>query len=101
MARDTVRAMLTFIGVIAQVIILQHVEVIDGTGVPARADQSITIDAGKITAIGPTAQISGATVLDLTGYAVMPGIVGMHDHFWYQDFAAPETPVAQTMSYSA
>lgn len=108
MARDTVRAMLTFIGVIAQVIILQHVEVIDGTGVPARADQSITIDAGKITAIGPTAQISGATVLDLTGYAVMPGIVGMHDHLYF--FALPnlaadrsfEQPaVTQEMLFSA
>jgi hypothetical protein len=31
----------------------------------------------------------------------MPGIVGMHDHFWYQDFAAPGTAVDQTMSYSA
>ena len=46
MARDTVRAMLTFIGVIAQVIILQHVEVIDGTGASPRSDQSITIDGG-------------------------------------------------------
>jgi imidazolonepropionase-like amidohydrolase len=82
-------------------VVLQHVEVIDGTGAPPRADQSITIEGEKITAIGPTPVTDGAKVLDLRGYSVMPGIVGMHDHFWYQDFAAPGTAVDETMSYSA
>jgi imidazolonepropionase-like amidohydrolase len=82
-------------------VVLQHVEVIDGTGAPTRADQSITIEGGKITAIGPNSVTDGAKILDLRGYTVMPGIVGMHDHFWYQDFAAPGTAVDQTMSYSA
>jgi imidazolonepropionase-like amidohydrolase len=86
---------------VAPKVVLQHVEVIDGTGAPPRADQSITIEGGRITAIGPTSVTDGATVLDLSGHAVMPGIVGMHDHFWYQDFAAPGTAVDQTMSYSA
>ncbi|HZS61616.1 MAG TPA: amidohydrolase family protein [Gemmatimonadaceae bacterium] len=94
--------MFTFIGVIAQVIVLQHVQVIDGTGAPPRADQSIRIETGKIADIGPTLSTDGATVLDLRGYAVIPGIVGMHDHFWYQDVAAPgKDAVAQTMSISA
>jgi imidazolonepropionase-like amidohydrolase len=94
--------MLNFLCVVAQVVVLQHVEVIDGTGAPPRTDQSIAIEAGRITAIGPTLQATGATVLDLSGYAVMPGIVGMHDHFWYQDVAQPgKDAVAQTMSYSA
>src|SRR5581483_11699744 len=102
MVRDSVRAMFTFIGVIAQVIVLQHVQVIDGTGAPPRADQSIRIETGKIADIGPTLSTDGATVLDLRGYAVIPGIVGMHDHFWYQDVAAPgKDAVAQTMSISA
>jgi imidazolonepropionase-like amidohydrolase len=86
---------------VAPKVVLQHVEVIDGTGAPPRADQSITIEGGKITAIGPMSATDGAKVLDLRGYSVMPGIVGMHDHFWYQDFAAPGTAVDQTMSYSA
>ncbi len=88
--------------VAAPKVVLEHVEVIDGTGAPPRADQSITIEGGKITAIGRTPPSEGATVLDLSGYAVIPGIVGMHDHLWYQHLATPDRPaVALTMTYSA
>ncbi|HXB27263.1 MAG TPA: amidohydrolase family protein [Gemmatimonadaceae bacterium] len=91
-----------FVRVDAPKIILEHVEVIDGTGTAPRLDQSITIEGGKITAIGTAPSGDGATVLDLTGYAVMPGIVGMHDHLWYQHLATPDRPaVAMTMTYSA
>ena len=34
------------------VIALEHVRLIDGTGAAAKADQTIVISAGKITAIG-------------------------------------------------
>jgi imidazolonepropionase-like amidohydrolase len=91
-----------FVRVDAPKIILEHVEVIDGTGAAPRLDQSITIEGGKITAIGTAPSGDGATVLDLTGYAVIPGIVGMHDHLWYQHLATPDRPaVAMTMTYSA
>jgi predicted amidohydrolase YtcJ len=45
--------------------------------------RNITIDDGKIVAISPDADAvasDGTTILDLRGYSVMPGIVGMHDH---------------------
>jgi imidazolonepropionase-like amidohydrolase len=97
-----------FVRVDAPKVILEHVEVIDGTGAPPRTDQSITIEGGKITAVGTAPPSAGATVLDLTGYSVMPGIVGMHDHLWYQDFASSRAgsdtsrpTFARTMSYSA
>lgn len=67
-------------------VILEHVEVIDGTGAAPVADLNITIEGGKITAISPgTDQTAsdGVTVLDLRGYSVMPGIVGMHNHLFY------------------
>ena len=66
-------------------VILAHVEIIDGTGGPPVADQNITIEAGKITAILPGADPApgdGTTILNLRGYAVLPGIVGMHDHLF-------------------
>jgi imidazolonepropionase-like amidohydrolase len=66
-------------------LVLAHVEIIDGTGAPAMADRNITIDAGKISAITAGADqppADGTTVFDLKGYAVMPGIVGMHDHLF-------------------
>jgi imidazolonepropionase-like amidohydrolase len=67
-------------------VILEHVEVIDGTGGPPKADQNIHIDGGVITAIvagADESQRTGTTILDLRGRAVMPGIVGMHDHLFY------------------
>src|SRR5262249_28512190 len=67
-------------------IVLEHVEIIDGTGAAANADRNIVIDGGRISAITPGADLSprdGATILDLRGYSVMPGIVGMHDHLFY------------------
>jgi imidazolonepropionase-like amidohydrolase len=67
-------------------IILMHVRVIDGTGTPAVEDQNVIIEGGKISAIekgADTASAAGTTVLDLRGYSVMPGIVGMHNHLFY------------------
>ncbi len=66
--------------------ILTHVRVIDGTGAPAEEDRNLTIENGKITAIEKGADVSSTanlTVLDLRGFTVMPGIVGMHNHLFY------------------
>src|SRR6185503_9242240 len=49
-------------------------------------DQSILISGGKISIVGPTAAVTvpaGTTTLDLTGYTVLPGLVGMHDHLFF------------------
>jgi imidazolonepropionase-like amidohydrolase len=67
-------------------IALQHVRVVDGTGKPPLEDQTIVIDAGKITAVGPAASTpapAGARAMDLSGHTVIPGLVGMHDHTFY------------------
>ena len=84
---DTVK---NFVRVDAPKIVLTHVRVIDGTGAGATEDQNVVIERGKISAIEKGADVassSGATVLDLRGYTVIPGIVGMHDHLFY--IAAP------------
>jgi imidazolonepropionase-like amidohydrolase len=63
---------------------LRHVRVIDGTGAPARENQTIQIRDGKITAITADQACSDCRQeIDLTGRSVMPGIVGMHDHLYY------------------
>jgi imidazolonepropionase-like amidohydrolase len=70
----------------AAMIALAHVRVIDGTGAAARADQTLIIQDGKITALGDAAITKipdGAKVLDLTGRSIIPGLVGMHDHLYY------------------
>ncbi len=64
-------------------IALTHVRVIDGTGAPAKENQTVVISGGKIQSIGEAAAPAGAQVIDLTGYSVIPGLVGMHDHMFY------------------
>src|SRR3977135_2948843 len=67
-------------------IVLTHVRVIDGTGSPAVEDQNLVLESGKIASIQAGADASasaGTTILDLHGYTVMPGIVGMHNHLFY------------------
>jgi imidazolonepropionase-like amidohydrolase len=79
-------ALRAFVKVDAATVALRHVRVIDGTGAPARESQTLVIADGKIAAMGGDATTSvpdGATVLDLTGYSVIPGIVGMHEHMYY------------------
>src|SRR3954466_5656729 len=66
------------------VIALTHVRVIDGTGAPAKEDQTVVIRGGKIESLQTTLMadirggklevVAGDTkVIDLTGYTIMPG----------------------------
>ena len=67
------------------VIALTHVQLIDGTGAAAQADQTIVIDHGKIAAVGSAASTNvpaGAKVIDARGKTVIPGLVGMHEHLF-------------------
>jgi imidazolonepropionase-like amidohydrolase len=75
-----------FIRTEAPLIALTHARVIDGTGASPLEDQTIVIAGGKIQSIAAstTATIpTGAQVLDLKGYSVLPGLVGMHDHMFF------------------
>jgi imidazolonepropionase-like amidohydrolase len=76
----------TFVTVDASTVALTHVKVIDGTGTAARDDQTIVITNGRIQSVGDAAKAAipaDAKVLDLHGYTVIPGLVGMHDHLVY------------------
>jgi imidazolonepropionase-like amidohydrolase len=81
-----------FIRTEAPVIALTHVRVIDGTGAPAKEDQTIVISDGKIQSIepSPTAKPpTNAQTLDLNGYTVLPGLVGMHNHMFFPMGGSP------------
>ena len=80
-----------FVKVDAPVVVLEHVRVIDGTGAQPREDQTVTLSHGRIQSIEnspsadapPVKRPPGVSVLDLRGYTVIPGLVGMHDHMFY------------------
>jgi hypothetical protein len=77
-----------FVSVDTPVFVLNHVRVIDGTGAPVKEDQAIVIASGKILSIGPAASAQipqGAQRMERSGYTVIPGLVGMHDHLYYTD----------------
>ena len=75
-----------FVSVDAPLVALIHVRVIDGTGAAAREDQTILLSKGKIDSVSDASSANvpkDAKVLDLHGYTVIPGLVGMHDHMFY------------------
>lgn len=70
----------------APVIALTNVRVIDGTGAPARPGQTLVIRDGRIAEIGDASRMTpppDAEVIDLPGRTVMPGLVMVHEHFYY------------------
>ncbi len=77
-----------FIRIEAPVIALTHVRVIDGTGAAPVEDQTIVISEGKILSIGPNIP-EKAQILDLKGYTVLPGLVGMHNHLFFPMGGSP------------
>lgn len=75
-----------FVCLDSPVFALTHVRLIDGTGAPAREDQTLVVSGGKITALGSAAEVqvpAGAKVMDMNGCTIMPGLVGLHDHVFY------------------
>jgi imidazolonepropionase-like amidohydrolase len=66
---------------------ITHVRVIDGTGRPLKKDQTIVIQDGRIREVGSATLVrppSGASVVDGRDLTVLPGLVGMHEHLFYE-----------------
>ena len=75
-----------FVTVDTPIVVLTHARVIDGTGAPARADQTIVIERGVVRAVGADGAVTippGARTIDLSGRSVLPGLVMMHEHMFY------------------
>jgi enamidase len=68
------------------VIALTNVRVIDGTGAPAKENQTLVISEGAIAEVGDASRVKvpeGAVTIDLTGRSVIPGLVMVHEHLYY------------------
>ncbi len=78
------------IAVQAPVVALTHARVIDGLGHPAFENQTVLLRDGKIAALGAEGAVSipeGATVRDLSGKTVLPGLVMVHEHLYYSSIS--------------
>jgi imidazolonepropionase-like amidohydrolase len=67
----------------AQVTVFTHATVIDGAGAVPQKDVTIVMENGRIRDVGPSSKIpvpAGATVVDLTGKFIAPGIINAHGH---------------------
>lgn len=63
--------------------VLRDFTLIDGTGRAPVAASALIFDAGRITWVGPAAKLqvpAGATVVDLKGKFVTPGLIDNHVH---------------------
>jgi len=75
-----------FVTVDTTIVALTHVRVIDGTGAPAREDQTVVIRDGRIATVGPASSTptpAEAQTIDLSGKSVIPGLVMVHEHLHY------------------
>ncbi len=85
----------------AKIVVLKNVRIIDGTGAAPAENQTIILIGDRIGSIGPsatTATPAGAEVLDLNGYTVLPGLVGMHNHIFFPEGGSP--PIYSNMAIS-
>lgn len=83
-----------------RVVALTHVQLVDGTGAPPRADQTVIVEGDRIAWVGPAASAripAGARTMDLRGHTLIPGLVGLHNHTFYYTNA----PRAAQSNYSA
>jgi len=88
---------------------IDDVRVVDGTGAPAVAGQSLLVVDGRIARVGPAADLKGEradVVIDGRGRTVMPGLVMLHEHLLFLDptsdpVAYVSEPLASPRAYLA
>ena len=86
-AQQNPNAVANFVKVNAPVVILTNARVIDGTGGPARENQTVVIRGETITDVGSVVRVENvprnAVTIDLAGQTVLPGLVMVHEHLYY------------------
>lgn len=105
-------ALLAFtVPAMAETTVLKNVTVIDGTGAAPQPNSAIVMTDGKIAWVGPVSGLkapAGATIKDLSGKFVMPGIIDSHVHLGMmhdvtqdEKYETPENVQADLKQYAA
>ena len=82
-----------FIDYNSPVVVFRHALLIDGTGSTPRVNQTVIIKAGSIEWVGDDNKATipkEAQEIDLTGKALLPGLVMLHEHMYISSFAGEE-----------
>jgi imidazolonepropionase-like amidohydrolase len=93
-----------FLAVDTPFVALTHVTLIDGTGAPARNDQTILLRDGRIQSVGAFGAVAvpaTAKVLDLAGHTIIPGLVGLHEHTYFGGINHPAPMLQSALLYLA
>src|SRR6266480_7071571 len=98
-----------FITVKEDTFALTHANLVDGTGSPAKPDQTIIIIKGRIVKIDNSSNIivpKTAKIIDCSGKTIIPGMVMMHEHLFYGESVPPnylglEMPISFPKLYLA
>jgi len=91
-AQQLSAAVKQFISVNEDTIALTHAKVVDGTGGPSKANQTIIVIRGRIVQFGGFGSIAvpaSAKTIDCTGKTIIPGMVMMHEHLFYGEAQPP------------
>jgi imidazolonepropionase-like amidohydrolase len=81
--RFLVAAALAVLPLAAETKVLKNFTLIDGTGKAPAPNSALIMTDGRITYVGPAAQLkapAGAETMDLAGKYVIPGIINLHGH---------------------
>jgi imidazolonepropionase-like amidohydrolase len=92
-----------YVSVRAANVAIVHVTVIDGTGKPELADQTVVFSKGVITAFGAASKVvppAGASIIDGSGKTLMPGYVGLHNHLFTGTGLGPGSALWRSMPFS-
>jgi imidazolonepropionase-like amidohydrolase len=70
---------------------LANARLVDATGAPPREAASVLLEAGRIARIGAASDAApeGATVVDLAGRTLLPGLIDAHVHVTSFDLPSP------------
>lgn len=70
---------------------LTNARLVDATGAPPREAAAVLLEAGRVARVGAASDAvpDGATVLDLEGRTLLPGLVDAHVHVTAFDLPVP------------